>query len=833
MTNDPLPYDLFDMAKNDQSLYYLGQIFGNMGEVLTPGTGAPIILGAMFEILNGVALTIGVLVVTYTTVVGLFATAAEGEFLGKKWSGVWVPIRTVIGIVSLFPSSGGYCVLQVFLMWVILQGVSAADVVWSRAIDVVSGEYSDQGSMADATEEAKNQMNNIFRGMVCQESLLIRQDNIKLQAPVGEERNIFEYIKYYCKNKTGPFCDRQERNYSINGEQSYKTKEFMRYNFGPVNTKSEGGACGYIEYANAEEVCKENPPAPFQPINFPCASAIAQNQFMANYIINTSQPMYIVARNLVQLDYAYSYFYENSARNAINQKDWDNTSNPWKNFSIIKKYCSAPTEAGGLGLSTALNECCNAASCPAKDKGFQFNSDIYDKSPAGTGLQNASNDVVNAIYIPFGIPDTTFIDTITDLYVKNVITDPYEASRRGKSNNDTAWVQEAKDLGWLMAGSYYVKVAENVRTGGKAGAGGLVVSLYSTPKGMDYPYRNNLTTSGSLISSINYTEAPTSTLTTIAPTQKNVMEKGYSETLGLLNKFITNLTGGEGDPIAQIAKTGQNMMKAVYSLFATYVGLTAIASAGAAAGVWSFMGTGPVESPLWAFFNQAMSFLGPFLIFLLGSLFSVGAMLGIYVPLIPYIIYTVTAVGWFIGVIEAMVAAPFVALGIMSPGGQHEILSRAEPALMIIFNLFLRPALMVFGMIAAMLLSWAVVKMVNAAFASVAWTIIDNGIIKQKGMIEQIIFMIAYTMIIVTIINKCYSLIHMLPERTLTYIGGHAIQYGEEQALQAVKSGVESGAGGMAKAGKAGAIAQWATAKGEEKERVDAKAGQGQIGPVP
>src|SRR5580658_9851250 len=131
--NDPLPYDLFQMAANDQSLFYLGQIFGNMGDVLTPGTGAPIILGAMFEVLNGIALTVGVLVVTYTTVVGLFQTAAEGEFLGKKWSGLWVPIRTVIGIVGLFPSSGGYCALQVFLMWVILQGVSAADVVWARA----------------------------------------------------------------------------------------------------------------------------------------------------------------------------------------------------------------------------------------------------------------------------------------------------------------------------------------------------------------------------------------------------------------------------------------------------------------------------------------------------------------------------------------------------------------------------------------------------------------------------------------------------------------------------------------------------------------------------
>ena len=120
--------NIFDPAINDQSIYYLGRIFGVVGSVIPKsnfpsGEAPPVILSEMFGVLNGVALTIGVLVVTYTTVVGLFATAAEGEFLGKKWSGIWVPIRTVIGIAGLFPSSNGYCAIQVVLMWFILQGV--------------------------------------------------------------------------------------------------------------------------------------------------------------------------------------------------------------------------------------------------------------------------------------------------------------------------------------------------------------------------------------------------------------------------------------------------------------------------------------------------------------------------------------------------------------------------------------------------------------------------------------------------------------------------------------------------------------------------------------
>src|SRR5437870_3415012 len=103
--------NVFTIATNDQSIYYLGRIFGNVGTVL-PGTG-PQILSAMFKIFNTAILGIGALVVTYTTVVGILNTAAEGEFLGKHWHSIWVPLRTVIGIAGLFPMKTGYCAMQV------------------------------------------------------------------------------------------------------------------------------------------------------------------------------------------------------------------------------------------------------------------------------------------------------------------------------------------------------------------------------------------------------------------------------------------------------------------------------------------------------------------------------------------------------------------------------------------------------------------------------------------------------------------------------------------------------------------------------------------------
>ena len=75
--------DLFTIPKGDLSLYYLGQIFGMVGTIL-PVNDPIIFLSGLFKVINTIALTVGAFVLVYITVVGLLATAHEGEFLGKK-----------------------------------------------------------------------------------------------------------------------------------------------------------------------------------------------------------------------------------------------------------------------------------------------------------------------------------------------------------------------------------------------------------------------------------------------------------------------------------------------------------------------------------------------------------------------------------------------------------------------------------------------------------------------------------------------------------------------------------------------------------------------------
>src|SRR5205085_1104289 len=121
-------------------------------------------------------------------------------------------------------------------------------------------------------------------------------------------------------------------------------------------------------------------------------------------------------------------------------------------------------------------------------------------------------------------------------------------------------------------------------------------------------------------------------------------------------------------------------------------------------------------------------------------------------------------IGWLIATIETMIAAPIVAIGIMLPEGGHEVWGHSGPAGKIIFNIVLRPSLMIFGMMSGMLLSYVVVTFINAAFLGVM------NQVGAPGIVEVVLFMGIYTTILMSALNKCFALIHVVPDKVLRFI---------------------------------------------------------------
>ena len=107
--------------------YFINSIFGTLANL---GGGVDPIAGVLGKF-NSVVLFVGAILLGYTLVAGTMQTAHDGEVLGKKWSSMWVPIRTSLGIAAIVPVGSGYCVIQYVVMWLVLQGVGAANLVWT------------------------------------------------------------------------------------------------------------------------------------------------------------------------------------------------------------------------------------------------------------------------------------------------------------------------------------------------------------------------------------------------------------------------------------------------------------------------------------------------------------------------------------------------------------------------------------------------------------------------------------------------------------------------------------------------------------------------------
>lgn len=158
--------NIFEPVLNDMSLTVLSAIFGGLISPFISITGADP-LGSGITTFNGCVLIVGGVLVAYTILVGTVSTAHDGEMLGKKFSSVWVPIRTGLGTALVIPVvKGTYCLMQLVVAWIIVQGVGLADNVWS-----VYTKTENLGNLASAglqnIQSARQLGYSLFQSQVC------------------------------------------------------------------------------------------------------------------------------------------------------------------------------------------------------------------------------------------------------------------------------------------------------------------------------------------------------------------------------------------------------------------------------------------------------------------------------------------------------------------------------------------------------------------------------------------------------------------------------------------------------------------------------------------
>ncbi len=123
--------DIFSVPAEDQSMLHLYRLFGAVGNQLGPNVQGRQLMGTLIRWLNLGLLSFVTIMITYTIIMGVVKTAQEGALMGRDGKAGWTAIRSALGIALLVPGSTGYSLIQIFIMWVVIQGVGLADTIWN------------------------------------------------------------------------------------------------------------------------------------------------------------------------------------------------------------------------------------------------------------------------------------------------------------------------------------------------------------------------------------------------------------------------------------------------------------------------------------------------------------------------------------------------------------------------------------------------------------------------------------------------------------------------------------------------------------------------------
>ncbi|MGE3920545.1 MAG: type IVB secretion system protein DotA [Gammaproteobacteria bacterium] len=738
----------------DLAIQYLQDIFGVVDGVLH-GSGSQI-MGAMFTAFNAGALILGGMIIFYTMLVSTLNTAHQGEILGKSWSSMWIPVKSAAGIALLLPKATGYSIIQIFMMWSVVQGVALADTIWDSALAylmqggvIVQQQLAPQSGMVDTVA-------NVLTSEVCmyglQDVLTTARQQYLQQNPGTSVEPVPLFLSTIVPiNVTS---DPAQYPACLNPDGSYK-KPCVSFpggsatnpNYSTATYGSLNGLCGQISW---------NPPSSSGP------AAVAN----MNSVLNVSQAQTIAVQQII-------LGLSGPAQNIVNV--------------MLQHNNGAITVNTGIDLTSILQK--KMLYDTVQDyQGIIM--PLYMQLAGGGG----SGIIPRAIYdqassqgwITAGVFYHVLAAT-NDALFSSVLSPPSTTDKQGimQSLNTNLSSKLPK---WAQ--SYSDVIAQLVSSSNLA-------SYISTAKSTKYNINAGLAS-----------EEPGANTALVGNILQQAVGRGaglgeildsvagpiIGPLIGIINAFvalglsqITNF-----NPVLALALLGNSLIDLVVNVWV--VGGT---SAGVVTGALGAIPCVTLSNAV----NSVLMWIIPLLWSMLGLLFVNGCLMAFYIPMIPFILFAFGSIGWLMAVVEAMVAAPIVALGITHPEG-HEVLGKSDPAVMLLVNVFLRPSMMIIGFIAGIILSYVGVWLINQGFFEAMALSVASSLSVSASIIFIIpAVLIMYTVIVIAVINQAFAMINVVPDRVLRWIGGQPESISEmaKAGLGEVQAGMKEGMGELGK----------------------------------
>lgn len=423
----------------------------------------------------------------------------------------------------------------------------------------------------------------------------------------------------------------------------------------------------------------------------------------------------------------------------------------------------------------------------------------------GFGIRQAARDFVDKYRFTdpkdpaAPLPEADFKLTLNEQLTNQMENAVTEAVRlQGLS---PAWLEgmaEIRALGWAGAGVWYNKIAQI--NGALVTAVSNVPKAVSMPSVMEYVKREQLQqnqnnpepfstslSDGTAIQFNSELDRDTASVLSFVYeywSREDLNQTGQArQTNNILIDVINGIFGTRGlfdmcasadtHPLAQLSILGKGLIEA------------SIRNIGMAAGLSMFS--------LVPYIGTAAGAASKILLSVSSITISLGFMLFYVVPFMPFLYFFFAVGGWVKGIFEAMVGAPLWALAHLRIDGEGLPGDAAMKGIYMIFEIFLRPILIIFGLLASFVIFSAMVKVLNEIFSLVvtnlaghdpnATAICGRGtgstgiapgetpISYMRGPIDELFYTVIYAIIVYMIGMSCFKLIDLIPNNILRYMG--------------------------------------------------------------
>ncbi len=243
-------------------------------------------------------------------------------------------------------------------------------------------------------------------------------------------------------------------------------------------------------------------------------------------------------------------------------------------------------------------------------------------------------------------------------------------------------------------------------------------------------------------------------------------------------------------PLAQLSMAGRGLIESSVAAFG---------------GTIFFGATGTLARAMGQHFGVALQAVSGFFTTIAGIGLTAGFVLFYVVPFMPFIYFFFALAGWIKCVFEAMIGIPLWVLGHLHIDSDGMFGDKAEGGYFLIFEIFLRPIMIIFGLLASITIFAATVRVLNEIFYLVIANMSGHdpassstcfkppetskpsapsaeGSAFTRGTLDEFFYTIVYAIIVYMVGMSSFKMIDMIPNNVMRWLGAGVSGFGKLQS---------------------------------------------------